>query len=436
MESGYVNLFDNVHGRDPVDGAYNLPGSSRDEGIVNAFMNCSLGESLPEDQGEVTETELTDLFCQPYCDLALCFSREKPCTNVSKDEFANYLYDVLRLHERLEKLYAAGFNPKRAYKRQKEELEKKLPEAPRILAVTILLHVELYELGPGAFDLYTLFIELHENLLISMMYSQSVRLGLDGGPARDVEGEPVFRHGYRYFPSFFYEMADGERDDILALVIRKYDLALLIDLFMSLEQDDFCRYCGADILDLLLEKNYPFDWHSLYAAASKELNVYAVRRFLERGVLQQEAPADWDDRPPIDFYGFTSFNVEIMNLFMAYGANPRAIDSDGNTVLNYFLSMQDPDVDCLETLINYGVDASIPDKDANYPIIYAIKTGYDVSIIKLLLATGADVNCMDSKGCTPLQYAVDNDEMTTFLLSAGATNYGEEQKARFMTRIT
>lgn len=212
------------------------------------------------------DSALVDPFSKPYCGLDSDFAASLPCQDVSADEFANYLYNSLRLDQRLKQLYDAGFDYKRQYEEQREEIERKYPEATRVLAVTILLYMDLYDLGEEGFDLFVLFADLHEKLLVTMVQGQEV--------LPTPEEAAVWEEDFRYNNDghLLWDIVDDERSDILALIIRKYDLPVLVELFGALEQDDFCRYCDADIFDLLLEKNYPFDWNSLYGAASKELN--------------------------------------------------------------------------------------------------------------------------------------------------------------------
>ncbi len=64
---------------------------------------------------------------------------------------------------------------------------------------------------------------------------------------------------------------------------------------------------------------------------------------------------------------------------------------------------------------------SSPPKDINSQLIEAAKEG-NLDRIKLLIAKGADINTTDSRGGTPLHWAVyyGNKEIVNFLLMQGA----------------
>jgi ankyrin repeat protein len=90
--------------------------------------------------------------------------------------------------------------------------------------------------------------------------------------------------------------------------------------------------------------------------------------------------------------------------------NINGVDDDGRTPLRYAIERPDP-VNTINArrLIKMGADPGIADKNGVTPLHMAARNAESMDLIELLLNTEAvDVNCVDIKGRTPLDCALDN----------------------------
>jgi ankyrin repeat protein len=119
-------------------------------------------------------------------------------------------------------------------------------------------------------------------------------------------------------------------------------------------------------------------------------------------------------------------NKDIVQLIINYGANIDEQNKDGRTPL--FYAVEKGNIDMVQLLINAGANIHLPDEDdAHSPLHCAAYSEY-AEIVKLLIDTGAQVNRQDENGCTPLEYAVQNNnhKMVKLLLFAGAQDEGDQ----------
>lgn len=114
-----------------------------------------------------------------------------------------------------------------------------------------------------------------------------------------------------------------------------------------------------------------------------------------------------------------SETAQIVKLLLDAGANPNAINKEGNPVLLAAFMRQDPNV--VADLIRAG--ASVKGTDASgSPLIVSAAFSGNQKIIELMVNAGANVNEQDKKGTTPLLVATykQNWELSKFLIQKGA----------------
>jgi len=80
------------------------------------------------------------------------------------------------------------------------------------------------------------------------------------------------------------------------------------------------------------------------------------------------------------------------------------------------------DIDLVKVILASGADVNTRNEDGNTPLMLAADTEDSIELIDLLIKAGADVNAVDNDGWTPLLTAVVNDNLkaTKVLLDHGA----------------
>lgn len=75
----------------------------------------------------------------------------------------------------------------------------------------------------------------------------------------------------------------------------------------------------------------------------------------------------------------------------------------------------------MKSLLRTGANPNDQVQGGYKPLHLAVKAGFE-EIVKLLVASGADVNAIDKSGLTPFQIAVmqENKALADFFLSKGA----------------
>ena len=132
---------------------------------------------------------------------------------------------------------------------------------------------------------------------------------------------------------------------------------------------------------------------------------------------------DGDGETPLNLAAIRG-NLKIIELLLAYGANPNVQGQSGYTTL--ICAAQRANSDMVKLLLAYGADANI--KDYVYgatALWWAAAKGY-LEIVKILSDSGADINLKDQEGRTPLDLARQNRQMAVVeFLSPTARAYAE-----------
>lgn len=92
----------------------------------------------------------------------------------------------------------------------------------------------------------------------------------------------------------------------------------------------------------------------------------------------------------------------IVQLLLAEGANPEAVDADGRTALILAVSVGDGEL--VPILIQNGADPSRPDRSNRSPLEHGIATGR-ADVVHALLGSGVSPTALMSSGRTPLSMA-------------------------------
>jgi ankyrin repeat protein len=146
-------------------------------------------------------------------------------------------------------------------------------------------------------------------------------------------------------------------------------------------------------------------------------DVEAVRESLQNdprlanSIQKELPPLHWACRPA---------NPEIVSKLLEFGADPNSSTEDGETPL-HIAAYEGSDA-CVQLLLDSGADVSATTEDGKTPLMSAAQTG--LSIVRSLLAAGADPLSRDSGGRTALHWAIigthDDGSLIRLLLSGGA----------------
>jgi ankyrin repeat protein len=188
--------------------------------------------------------------------------------------------------------------------------------------------------------------------------------------------------------------------------------------------------------------------HSLpLQEAAARGNISTVKSLIEKG-------AEIDEREEIFLRtalhrAVTAGNKEVVELLLSYGANPNARDSRGYTALHYAAINDNKKM--VELLITKGADIKVKDASGNTPLYIALRSGHkniadmllgkgaelsihvaailgNIEAIKSFVETGTSIDIIDSRGFTPLHYAVIERQYDAvkFLVAEGANVNVEE----------
>jgi len=98
-----------------------------------------------------------------------------------------------------------------------------------------------------------------------------------------------------------------------------------------------------------------------------------------------------------------SQNVELVRLFLQFGADANTFDDVGETPLIIASSFGKPEL--VEILLRAGADVNAQDKLGRTALIWAARDNRDDVVIKLLLEHSANINIQDARGWSALKYA-------------------------------
>lgn len=137
---------------------------------------------------------------------------------------------------------------------------------------------------------------------------------------------------------------------------------------------------------------------------------------------------DYDEMAPF-FYAIRKYAcMEMLELFLANGADLHEHDSDGISALDIAIKFKRQDVIafCLEK----GFDLNISKRKSGITPVMLAACFSDISMMQLLIDKGGDLNAFDKAGMSPKDYAkkLGQTKMVTFLSSQGAkfNRYPEE----------
>lgn len=113
-------------------------------------------------------------------------------------------------------------------------------------------------------------------------------------------------------------------------------------------------------------------------------------------------------------------NIELIKLIRDSGANALARDKQGNTPFSIVINK---DFDIIKEVLNNNYN--ITDSDGNTPIHIIVTTNASNSLLQELIKEGFPLDTRNSSGYTPLNYAIENNDLatSTILLENGANPF-------------
>jgi hypothetical protein len=118
-------------------------------------------------------------------------------------------------------------------------------------------------------------------------------------------------------------------------------------------------------------------------------------------------------------HGYTDVTHHLLN----HGGNIKALsddeDEENKSVLHFWAQLEEDNYDMFDLLVGRGADLEARDSERETPLFHVIGK---IGKLKKLLLAGAEPNCKDSAGETPLQKAIriGSIESQIFLLLYGA----------------
>lgn len=334
---------------------------------------------------------------EPELRSVAAFLRSIPVDNTTSEGFTrDYLRGFLHLDVELD--YVLQWNADGCVIDEDSDLPPEtLARVRRTIFVCYAIYKKLFEIGPYDTTLIESFFTFHPHLpviLMNLSYHAVLRRYPDA--SMRVLG---------YIPTvekWIKERRAGLFRLIFQMRVRN-DCWHFINNSIEYSENKFIgEHANAATLDILLENGYAPNWHTLHGALSVH-NVYAARKAIEFGVLQQGPVCDsgcctWVSPA---FKCFTSLNLEIMDLCFAHGGNPHDLSPNKENVFHVFFKNvtekgMKNSTEGVRRLISYGVRLDMLDKVGRYPLFYA--NFIDLEGVKLLVEAGADVNRIDNTG--------------------------------------
>lgn len=346
------------------------------------------------------EEPIRDPFVKPYSDIRSFTATVNDYIekhDYSVERIRSFMRDTLRLDVRLQEIYDAGFRDTSLVPNRSETLGVGVEHGRRTLEICFSLFAVFFCTTTGKPFLDEL-LDLHDRLIIVLS-----KPSVDNG---DMTFAPLcsFTGTSRgiYLECWFLNRCNS-------LVKRFISSAgwneLLPIMDLRLEKSGLGRLMDDEIYDMLEERGYPFDWHTLHGATLHNPSV--VEKLLLRGVLQQGRPPAWNYPYTPSFLGFTSGDIRVMRLYQAYGGNVRETETSRgtNVLMSYRVLSSKMNKEYISEIIGYGVDVNTRDFEGKNVLHYAAMFMWEDEYVRLFLDAGADVNAKDENGKTPSCYA-------------------------------
>lgn len=117
----------------------------------------------------------------------------------------------------------------------------------------------------------------------------------------------------------------------------------------------------------------------------------------------------------------TKKHEAVINLLLAYGADPNTGDNDGDVCLMYLPQVRAP-IGIYKIFVDHPkIDLNIQNHNGETPLHFMARCGTPVSIVSLMVKRGTKLDLKDNRGKTPLDIAKDsgNQRLAAYLSSTG-----------------
>ena len=164
-----------------------------------------------------------------------------------------------------------------------------------------------------------------------------------------------------------------------------------------------------------------------YAVESRDLRIFYF--LLIKGANPRAS--DSDQICPIHLAAEQGSELVIREL-LKIRVNPNCQDSQGRTPLHHSCASNRSTLTAANMLLDSGAEVWVPDFKGVHPLHLAAEQGSE-SMVRLLISHGANVNCLDAEGRTPLHYGCSSKRSTTavikLLIGSKAKNNQEDSEA-------
>lgn len=173
----------------------------------------------------------------------------------------------------------------------------------------------------------------------------------------------------------------------------------------------FLLDAGANVHHKSTKQRTPLHW------AVQQGFVDVVQALLQRG-----ADPNCRDRHDITPLMHAVCDELLARLLLDYGAKINDISGTGKTPLTMALGDRSDNKNVVELFLVRGADVNFKDVNVQNPLIVAIRSGWDVVLIEMLVEKGADLNPTSSNAWTPLHFAAMHGslDVARLLLERGA----------------
>ncbi len=194
-----------------------------------------------------------------------------------------------------------------------------------------------------------------------------------------------------------------------------------------------------DMVALLLDKGAdpdfvappPYDKATPLLSSIRAGRPEIAKLLLERGAKADVAGQDEHDTPLME--AIMLDRREIAALLLDKGASPETLSRQGNTALLWAVGVRNREVAAL--LLDKGAKVNSQGERGQTPLHSALHKG-DVQMVELLGSRGADVNAADAAGLRPLHIALAPAGDPKATVSSSADGWGKDAQAERQARST